>query len=50
MAMTDAARQARNEYARKWRKNNPEKNKVIQENYWKRKAEALLSGKATEKA
>ena len=37
--MTDAAREARNAYRRKWAKNNPDKVKAQQERYWARKAQ-----------
>lgn len=44
MAMTEAARMARNEYARRWRKENPDKVAAIAERYWTKKAEALNAG------
>lgn len=37
MAMTQKAREARNEYYRQWRKKNPEKAREIQQRYWERK-------------
>lgn len=37
--MTDEAKQARREYKRAWNRNNPEKVKQYQENYWNKKAE-----------
>lgn len=36
--LSDAARAARNEYLREWRKNNPEKARAIRERYWEKKA------------
>lgn len=36
--MTEQARQARNAYQRKWRKENPEKFQAQLERYWTRKA------------
>ena len=36
--MTEEARAARNAYHRKWRKENPEKAKKIQDRYWAKKA------------
>lgn len=33
------AQKARNEYARRWRANNPDKVKAAQERYWVRRAE-----------
>lgn len=35
----EKARQARNAYAREWRKNNPEKAKAAYTRYWARRAE-----------
>lgn len=35
----EKARQARNAYAREWRKNNPEKAKAAYDRYWARRAE-----------
>lgn len=35
----EKARQARNAYAREWRKNNPEKAKAAHDRYWARRAE-----------
>ncbi len=37
--MTDAAREARNRYAREWRAKNKEKIRRYNEAYWTRKAE-----------
>lgn len=36
--MNRAAKEARNEYARKWRQQNPDKVKQYRESYWQRKA------------
>lgn len=44
MAMTEAARAARNEYAREWRRKNPEKAAAIHERYWNKKAGKLSAG------
>ena len=35
----EAARQARNEYARRWRERNPERSKEYQLRYWQRVAQ-----------
>lgn len=35
----EKARQARNAYARRWRRNNPEKAKAAHDRYWVRRAE-----------
>lgn len=37
--MSPEAREARNAYLREWRKNNPNKVKAHQANYWERQAE-----------
>ena len=37
--MSDAAREARNAYKRKWAKNNPDKVKAANRRYWERKAQ-----------
>ena len=37
----DKARKARAEYMRKWRKENPEKAKRVQERYWAKKYEQI---------
>jgi hypothetical protein len=36
--MTEAAKQAKRDYARKWRKKNKDKIKAAQERYWNKKA------------
>ena len=41
MGMNDKAKQARNEYMKNWRKNNPDKIKRIQERYWNKKFDKL---------
>ncbi len=40
MAMTDAAREARNAYKRKWYKENPDKRREYQERYWQKKTQS----------
>ena len=40
MAMTDAAREARNAYKRKWYKENPDKRRKYQERYWQKKTQS----------
>jgi hemerythrin-like domain-containing protein len=45
----ELAREARNEYHRQWRRNNPDKVKKNIENYWLRKAEKLLRDQKTGK-
>lgn len=37
--MSEAAREARNAYKRKWAKDNPEKVKAATRRYWERKAQ-----------
>lgn len=37
MAMTAEAKSARAEYYKRWRKNNPDKVKAMQERYWEKK-------------
>ena len=39
--MSDKAVQARREYAKKWRKANPDKVKAAQKRYWEKKAKDL---------
>lgn len=36
--LTEAAKQARADYMREWRKRNPEKIKELNRRYWERKA------------
>jgi hypothetical protein len=43
--MTDAARKAKNAYAREYRKNNPEKIKSYMDKYWEKKAAAQTTDK-----
>lgn len=38
--MSEAAREARNAYKRKWAKDNPDKVKAATRRYWERKAQA----------
>lgn len=38
--MTEAAKEARRQYARKWAKKNPEKIKAAKTRYWEKKARA----------
>jgi len=38
MALTDDARRERNEYMRRWRRDNPDKVRQYQEAYWSRKS------------
>ena len=38
--MTEKAKEARRAYKRQWQRNNPEKVKKYQENYWNKQAEA----------
>ena len=45
--MTEQARQARNAYQRKWRKQNPEKFQAQIERYWERKAEKMQEEQQT---
>lgn len=47
-AMTEAARAIKNEYARKWRKANPDKARAAQRRYWEKKAAAAEPGKGAE--
>ena len=37
--MSEAAREARNAYKRKWAKENPDKVKAATERYWEKKAQ-----------
>jgi len=39
--MSEAARQAKNEYARQWRKNNPDRVRQNNINYWERRVKNL---------
>lgn len=40
--MDQAITEARREYFRKWRKNNPDKVRKHNENFWRKKAEQLI--------
>lgn len=41
MELSEKARNARAEYYKQWRKENPDKVKATQERYWLRKAEKM---------
>lgn len=41
-AMEAAKREARREYHRQWRKNNPDKVKAIRERYWRKKGREYI--------
>lgn len=43
MDMQELKREARREYAREWRKRNPERVKATQERYWMRKAAEIAA-------
>lgn len=43
MDMQELKREARREYAREWRKRNPERVKATQERYWLRKAAEIAA-------
>ena len=43
-----AAQEEKREYFRKWRKNNPDKVKRHNENYWRKRAEKRLEAEAKE--
>ena len=45
--MTEQARQARNAYQRKWRRQNPEKFQAQIERYWERKAKKMQEEQQT---
>ena len=47
MAMTDAAREARNAYKREWYRKNPDKRKEYQERDWQKKR--ILTGRNRQK-
>lgn len=40
------AREARNQYLRDWRRNNPERVKAINQRYWEKRGKALRQSKA----
>jgi hypothetical protein len=46
MTMTEEARRARNEYARKWRAEHPESVRAANQRYWERKAEEARAAAA----
>lgn len=43
--MNEEIRKARNEYARNWRKNNPEKVQKINERFWTKKLKEMEESK-----
>ena len=45
MNLNEKARQARNEYQRRWRAANPEKVRAANERYWERRAEKDMYAK-----
>lgn len=46
--MTDAAKEARREYKRKWQRENRDKVRQYQANYWNRKAQAAAGDPAAD--
>lgn len=48
MGMSDEAKQVRKDYIKKWRKNNPERVKKYNKNYWEKKAKELKEEKQAE--
>ena len=46
MTMTEEARRARNEYARKWRAEHPESVRAANQRYWERKAKEARAAAA----
>ena len=45
-----AIQEEKREYFRRWRKNNPDKVKKQNENYWRKRAEKRLEAEAKDKA
>ena len=45
-----AAQKEKREYIRRWRKNNPDKVKRHNENYWRKRAEKRLEAEAKDNA
>jgi hypothetical protein len=45
-----AAREEKREYFRQWRRNNPDKVRKHNENYWRKRAEKRLEAKAKDHA
>lgn len=45
-----AAQEEKREYFRQWRKNNPDKVKKHNENYWRKRAEKRIEAEAKENA
>lgn len=43
IAMTEAAREAKRQYHRRWRKKNPERVASAQARYWERQADKLAA-------
>ena len=43
--MTDAAKEARRAYKRKWAKENPDKIRAMQDRYWNKRAEAAAAAR-----
>lgn len=48
--MTDAAKEARRAYKRKWARENPDKIRAQQERYWSKRAEADAAAAAQNEA
>ena len=48
--MTEAAKKARAQYAKEWRRKNPDKQKAITERYWEKKARELEEKAAADPA
>lgn len=48
--MTDAAKEARRAYKRKWARENPDKIRAQQERYWSKRAEADAAAAAQKEA
>ena len=48
--MTDAAKEARRAYKRKWARENPDKIRAQQERYWSKRAEADAAAAAQSEA
>lgn len=50
MTIEEQARQARNEYAREWRRKNPEKARAANMRYWAKKAAEAVAREAEDGA
>lgn len=48
--MTEAAKEARRAYKRKWNRDNPDKVKAAQERYWNKKAQEAAAEQEQEAA